>query len=175
MAELHVFGELAYAENFKQATLFCKWSFHAGNGWKLINGNPEGQTQECQNLYTGKPTWSHPIDLHYSTQSIQGAPKLLIQVFCRDNYGRILFIAYGICPVPLTPGFHEVKCHTWKPIGNWQDRLRDRFLGMSLQLKTPNLLTNGTDRFELLTESMGTVHLEFHILTQNFNKFGCFL
>ncbi|XP_008555137.1 tectonic-1 isoform X2 [Microplitis demolitor] len=128
MAELHIFGRIESAENFKKSILFCKWSFHTGSGWKLINGNSEGQTQECRDLYRKKLAWDHPIDLHYTTHTIQGSPKLLLQIFSRDNYGRILFTAYGTCSVPLTPGFHQITCHTWKPIGNWQDRLRDKFL-----------------------------------------------
>ena len=58
-------------------------------------------------------------------------------------------------------------------IGNWKDRLRDKFLGITLQLKSPSVLVNSLDRFELLTESMGTVKIELHILTRNFEKYGC--
>lgn len=59
--------------------------------------------------------------------------------------------------------------------GDWKDRLRDKFLGVVLQLKSPNVLVNTIDRFELLTESMGTVQIDLHILVRNFDKFGCHL
>ncbi|XP_043280758.1 B9 domain-containing protein 2-like [Venturia canescens] len=173
MAELHILGQIVSVEDFKQTSLFCKWSFHAGSGWKLLEGSSEGQTQECSDPYTNKPIWDHPVDLHYSTQTLQGAPKLLLQIFCRDNNNRVLFIGYGVSNVPLSPGAHDIKCHTWKPVGGWQDRLKDRFLGMTLQLKTPSLLANGDDRFELLTESMGIVNVQLHIIARNFTKFGC--
>lgn len=39
MAELHVFGEISDAEDFKQAALFCKWSFHAGNALDFLIEN----------------------------------------------------------------------------------------------------------------------------------------
>ncbi|XP_044009827.1 B9 domain-containing protein 2-like [Aphidius gifuensis] len=175
MAELHVFGEIESAENFGDIALFCKWNFHAGNGWRVIDGNIEGQTQESRDTFTEKPYWSHPIDIHYTTQTIQASPKLLLQVFCRDKYSRILFVAYGVCTVPLSPGQHKIKCYTWKPIGNCLDQLRDRFLGITLQLKSPNLLANGGDRFELLTQSLGTVNIVLHVIAKNFIKFGCLL
>lgn len=167
-----------------------------GSGWKVINGNSEGQTQECCDLYSKEPVWDHPIDLHFSTQTLQGSPKLLLQVFCRDEFNRIVFLSYGTCSVPLKPGVHSIDCHTWKPIGNlklfheklrrlaknlsyitgdWQDQLKDKFLGTTLQLKTPDVLVNTDDRFELLTESMGTVQIEFYVLVRNFDKFGCHL
>lgn len=46
-------------------------------------------------------------------------------------------------------------------------------MGISLQLKSPNILVNSLDRFELLTESMGTIKIELYILTRNFEKYGC--
>ncbi|XP_024942931.1 tectonic-3 [Cephus cinctus] len=128
MAELHIIGQISSAKNFEQPHLFCKWSFHTGGGWKLISGNIEGQTQECCDSYTESPVFDHPLDLHYTTQTLQGSPKLLLQIFCRDNHSRILFVAYGVSTIPLTPGFHSIECYTWKPIGDWQDRLRDKFL-----------------------------------------------
>ncbi|XP_015431801.1 PREDICTED: tectonic-3-like [Dufourea novaeangliae] len=173
MAELHVIGQISSAISFKQSRLLCKWSFHAGNGWKVLNGCEEGQTQESCDLYTNEPVWDHPIDIHYTTQTLQNSPKLLLQIYCRDTHERILFTSYGVCNIPLSPGLHSIECHTWKPIGNWKDRLRDKFLGITLQLKSPNVLVNSLDRFELLTESMGTVKMEIHILTRNFEKYGC--
>ncbi|XP_017765462.1 PREDICTED: tectonic-3-like [Eufriesea mexicana] len=172
MAELHIIGRISSANNFKQSRLLCKWSFHAGNGWKILDGWGEGQTQESCDLYTNEPVWDHPIDLHYTTQTLQNSPKVLLQIFYRDTHGRILFGSYGICNIPLSPGLHFIKCHTWKPIGSWKDRLKDKFLGVTLQLKSPSVLVNSMDRFELLTESMGTVKIELYILTRNFEKYG---
>ncbi|XP_017794479.1 PREDICTED: tectonic-3-like [Habropoda laboriosa] len=170
MAELHIIGRISSAKDFKQPRILCKWSFHAGNGWKVLNGCEEGQTQESCDLYTDEPVWDHPIDLHYTTQTLQNSPKLLLQTFCRDTHGRILFGSYGICNIPLSPGLHCIECHTWKPIGNWKDRLRDKFLGVTLQLKSPSALVNSLDRFQLLTESMGTVKSELYIIS---NIFTC--
>ncbi|XP_076235710.1 tectonic-1 [Calliopsis andreniformis] len=172
MAELHIIGQISSAKDFKESKLLCKWSFHAGNGWKVLNGCEEGQTQEGWDIYTKESIWDHPIDLHYTTQTLQNSPKLLLQIFSRDTYDRILFTSYGICNIPLSPGSHSIECHTWKPIGNWKDRLRDKFLGITLQLKSPSVLVNTMDRFELLTESMGTVKIELHIVTRNFEKYG---
>jgi hypothetical protein len=147
MAELYIIGQISSAKNFKQSHLFCKWNFYVGrknkliyiyiypwneidwfiyllisifvigNGWKVVSGHEEGQTQESCDLYTNNPIWDHPIDLYYTTQTLQNSPKLLLQVFCRDNYGRVLFLSYGVHNIPLSPGSHILECHTWKPIG----------------------------------------------------------
>ncbi|XP_011497165.1 PREDICTED: tectonic-3-like [Ceratosolen solmsi marchali] len=172
MAELHLIGTIASARDFRQSRLFSKWSFSTGNGWKIINGCSEGQTQECCDPYSNEPVWDHPVDLHFTTKTLQGSPKALLQVFCRDDFNKILFVSYGVCSIPLKPGFHSIECHTWKPIGDWQDRLKDKFLGTTLQLKSPDVLVNADDRFELLTESMGIVRIDLHVLAKNFDKFG---
>jgi len=94
-----------------------------GNGWKIISGYEEGQTQESCDFYTNHPVWDHPIDLHYTTQTIQNSPKLLLQVFGRDNYGRIIFLSYGVYNVPVSSGSYVLDCHTWKPIGICTDKI----------------------------------------------------
>ncbi|XP_018377352.1 PREDICTED: tectonic-3-like [Trachymyrmex cornetzi] len=116
MAELHIVGQVSSAKNFKQSNLLCKWNFYVGNGWKIISGHEEGQTQESCDFYTNNPVWDHPVDLHYTTQTIQNSPKLLLQVFGRDNYGRIIFLSYGVYNVPVSSGSYVLDCHTWKPI-----------------------------------------------------------
>lgn len=96
-------------------TFFC--SIFLDSGWKIINGNSEGQTQECCDPYSKVSVWDHPVDLHFATQTLQGCPKILLQVYCRDDFNRILFLSYGVSSIPLKPGFHSILCHTWKPIG----------------------------------------------------------
>lgn len=46
------------------------------------------------------------------------------------------------------------------------------FLGGGPQLKLPDLVYSGTDRYKLHTQTMGTVHLELNIILRNFEKFG---
>ncbi|KAL6252147.1 hypothetical protein P5V15_015126 [Pogonomyrmex californicus] len=171
MAELHIIGQVSSAKNFKPSYLLCKWHVYVGNGWKIISGYERGQTQESCDFYTNNPVWDYPIDLHYTTQTLQNSPKLLLQVFHRDNYRRIIFLSYGVYNVPLSSGSYILDCHTWKPIA--KDRLYDKFLGKSLQLMSPNVLIDTLDRFEITTQSMGTVTLYLDILTKNFDKFGC--
>ena len=57
-------------------------------------------------------------------------------------------------------------------LGDWQDRLKDKFLGTTLQFKSPDVLVNADDRFELLTESMGTIQIDLYRFVRNFDKFG---
>nr|CAD7402746.1 unnamed protein product [Timema cristinae] len=56
--------------------------------------------------------------------------------------------------------------------GSWRDQFTQFFLGGGPQLKDPNLVYSGNDRYRLQTETMGVVHLELGIILRNFQKFG---
>lgn len=72
MAELHVIGQLLGGSSFPESSLFCKWKVVMGGGWRLIEGDQEGQTQVDEPTDGGMAHWSHPIDLHFSTRGLQG-------------------------------------------------------------------------------------------------------
>lgn len=117
-----------------------------GNGWKIISGSEEGQTQESCDFYTNNPVWDHPIDLHYTTQTLQNSPKLLLQVFCRDNHGRLIFLSYGVYNVPLSPGSYILDCHTWKPIGTFVIYIKHNFITKFIIIFSIKLLCRCLER-----------------------------
>ena len=94
MAEVHLIGEILGASDFSQNSLFCKWSIISGGAWKNLQGLGEGQTQVDQPSLGNNPKWSHPIDLHLATKGLQGWPKLHLQVFHQDSFGRYYIIKY---------------------------------------------------------------------------------
>lgn len=172
MAELHIIGQIVGASGFPQNSLFCKWGVHTGGAWRLLSGLKEGQTQ-VDIPQTGEMAyWSHPIDLHYATKGLQGWPKLHLQVWHQDSFGRCQLYGYGFCHVPSSPGHHRVSCATWRPLGSWQEQLAQVFVGGGPQLRNPDLIYNGADRYRLQTEAMGTVELELGVIMRHFDKYG---
>ena len=153
MAELHVLGQLFGATGFDRSHLFCKWAVITGDGWRLLEGVAEGQTQvdspEVRVIFLPGWTsqdndfciWAHPIDMHYASKVIAGWPKLHLQVWSQDNLGRSSFgthlfcfpfnivVGYGFCHIPTAPGTHEVRCATWKPVGSTGEQI----MGMNVQ------------------------------------------
>ena len=91
MAEVHLIGQIqSGAEFYPYQSLFCKWSLHTSGGgaWRLLQGLREGQTQVDNPDAEGTAYWSHPLDVHYATKGLQGWPKLHLQVYHQDAYGR---------------------------------------------------------------------------------------
>lgn len=172
MAELHIIGQIIGASGFPQNSLFCKWGVHTGGAWRLLSGLKEGQTQVDIPQIGEMAYWSHPIDLHYGTKGLQGWPKIHLQVWHHDSFGRCQLYGYGYCHVPSSPGHHRISCVTWRPLGSWQEQLAQMFVGGGPQLRNPDLIYSGADRYRLHTEAMGTVDLELGVIMKNFDKYG---
>lgn len=102
MAEIHIVGEISGGYNFSGHSFFCVFEVVHGVQWRHVEGRPRGSTHVMENHHDGV-VWSFPIDVHYAAQSIQGWPKIAIQVWALDEYGRKDLAGYGTCYVPL-PG-----------------------------------------------------------------------
>lgn len=94
---MHIIGEILGASDFSHSNLFCKYEFLAGhegrevpNGWTQLDGTFSGQTQEslAEGFQNELVVWNHPIDVYYSTTTLSGWPKIVIQVWHEDMYGR---------------------------------------------------------------------------------------
>lgn len=111
--------------------------------------------------------WSHPIDVLYATKGLHGWPSLHFQVWHQDSFGRSEICGYGYCHVPSSPGHHRISCVTWRPLGTWEEQLVQRLIGGGHQLRNPDLIYSGADRYRLNTKAMGTVELELDIIISN--------
>lgn len=62
-----------------------------------------------------KAYFAHPIDIHLATQTIQGWPKIHIEVWHHDDYNRQEIYGYGTVYIPTCPGQHTVSRHLLPP------------------------------------------------------------
>ncbi|MFH4984725.1 hypothetical protein AB6A40_011434 [Gnathostoma spinigerum] len=108
MAEVYVIGEITSGEGFPDCRLSCRWRLSVGGGWKVIEGERSSQTQTDLPDFSDCAQFSHPIDIHLKTKTIQGWPKLHLQVWHCDEFGRSEVYAYGSVFLPGTVGEHEV-------------------------------------------------------------------
>ncbi|XP_041568433.2 B9 domain-containing protein 2 isoform X5 [Taeniopygia guttata] len=170
MAELHLIGQIESGCGFSERRLFCKWGLHAGAGWTLLAGAGAGQTHLDEPQAGEAAQWGHPLDLHLGTRGLQGWPRLLLEVWHVDTWGRRGLAGYGVCAVPSAPGCHRVTVVTWRPRGT----RRQRLLGPGgPELRDPlGTATAATERFRLRTESAGTVRLRLGVVARHMARFG---
>lgn len=177
MAEVHIIGEVREAIDFNDSTLFCKWSFITGSSWKLIQGEIEGQTITSTDILGERVSkFSHPLDVHLATRSVQGWPKLVLQVYSVGSFNSVNPVGYGFVNIPTSPGEHKLIVNTWKlsPPSIWE-KLERAWWGTPGNFTVADncdLIYAGTERYKLDTVSAGKVIVEVFNIFRNFDKYG---
>ncbi|KAI9168161.1 hypothetical protein H9P43_007533 [Blastocladiella emersonii ATCC 22665] len=182
MAELHLIGTLQGAQVREAgqltggAGLACRWTVVSGTQWNTVEGCSTAQTHVDLPADGEWVVWSHPIDLHLATRSVQGWPKLAVELLRQDMFGRYQLIGYGIVSIPMTPGTHQLECPTWRPHGSFMDSLKAHFLGITPGLKSLESLYTAADRYKLTTASTGCdVFVELTVIPRGFSQHGMHL
>ena len=118
---------------------------------------------------------AHPIDVHYAIKGIDGWPRLRLEIYGVDVYGRVELAGYACCIVPTTPGAHELRCSTWRPCGSLREQFATFFLGGGPRLKHKELITAPSDRFRLHTEPAGEVLLKLSVMPKDLERYNVLL
>ena len=95
MAELHVLGEIIGASGVDAAGLSCRWKFVTDTSasdseyWLQLEGEAQGVTQTALISSADElAVWGHPLDVHYSFTALRGWPKLHVELWRQDTFGR---------------------------------------------------------------------------------------
>ena len=115
---------------------------------------------------------SHPIDVHYALKGIDGWPRLRLEVYGVDSYGRVELAGYGCAIIPTSSGCHELTCATWRPCGTLREQFTSFFLGGGPRLKQKEIITAPNDRFRLQTEPAGDILLKLNVMSKDMARYG---
>ena len=69
----------------------------------------EGETFLSQANTSEFVPLEHPFDLNFSTKSVRGWPKLLVEVWEVDMHGRNSIAGYGILGFPFDSGNYKLE------------------------------------------------------------------
>ena len=56
------------------------------------------------------------MDLHYTCEAIRGWPKLIVEVWGEDSFGRNSIAGYGMLTFPLSNGDFKLEIDCWTPL-----------------------------------------------------------
>jgi B9 domain-containing protein 2 len=177
---VHFIGELKGANHLQCPNLSCHYKIvldtHAKKPgcWLKMEGVEDGWTQIC----APEPVvWNHPIDLHYTTSSVETWPTVYLELWTQDENGRNDVAGYGQAQLPASPGEHRVEVVVWRPRGTFLEGLRAFFLGGHPQLVSPISAIVDNNRFhpDFRTETMGTVDLHLTVVTTESESKGILL
>ena len=171
--EVHLVGEVRHGTGFGPGAS-CKWRLDHGKHWGVLEGSVDGHTQTSYGPEGGAAVWNHPLDVHYQTASLQGWPRLVVQIQQLDRLGRVSVVAHGFAHVPCTPGAHRVVLPCWRATGTQEEELRAFFLDEYPVLLDEDLVFHKApaQRHRLVTVPSGTVTVEVSVLLRHFGDYG---
>ncbi|KAL9928352.1 B9 domain-containing protein 2 [Glossina fuscipes] len=173
MAEVYIIGQILKAIDFEAPHIYCKWSLQSGSAWRVIEGDALGQTVIGNNSLENSSDFCHPLDLHLGAASVQGWPKLHVELHAVNVLNKSWPIGYGFAHIPARPGYHRLEIRTWKIAPtSWYDSIREKFGGGGLALCKEDLIYTGIERYKLKTISSGIVIVDINLILYNFAKFG---
>merc|ERR1711934_732516 len=174
MAEVHMIGQLLGATGFAEDQgLYCRWGVDMGDAWRVLEGFIDGRTQIGYPGEGEMSVWEHPIDVHWASASVAGWPRIHVQVWCEDSFGRKELAGYGMGFVPTTPGEHRVEISCWKPVdASFFDSTKASFMGGGPVLVHEAVIHQQEDRFRLVSNAVGTVVLELGLIMKDFEQHG---
>jgi len=166
--DVHIIGEIKGTSGITLPNLSCHFKVlvdTTNDGWIRKEGEDDNYTQICAEELI---TWSHPLDLSFSTTSVEAWPLVYLEVWTQNELKRNDIVGYGICPVPSVPGeYEDLDAVIWRPYGSPCERLRATFLGGWPQLLDPEAVLLGATAagsVDFKTETMGRVHLSLHVM-----------
>jgi len=115
---------------------------------------------------------NHPVDIHYTTKSLQGWPRFVCQVWTLDSFGRASTAGYGFAHLPCIPGVHTVEVACWRPTGTLKEEVEALFLGHTTQLTTDDIVFGSAwdNRWRLVTAPSGSLILDVAVMTRHFTE-----
>ncbi|CAM9485210.1 unnamed protein product, partial [Scytosiphon promiscuus] len=164
---VHVIGEISGALGFPGTRLYASYKIvYDAQHWHLMQGAEKGYTQVDEASGESSAVWNHPIDVHFGTDSLAGWPRIL--VWSVDGCDRSELAGYGMVFVPSSPGSYDLDCVTWRPQGSLVERFSAALLGAAPNLVEVGTAASGADRFELRTETGGTVMYHLEVVVSGF-------
>ncbi|XP_070854914.1 B9 domain-containing protein 2 isoform X2 [Drosophila suzukii] len=160
MADFHIIGQIIKAVHFAEPHLYCKWSLQSGNAWRLVQGEVKGESHVAAHRLQNCADFVQTLDIHLSAGSVQGWPRLLVEVYAIDVLKQSWPVGYGFLHIPSTPGTHRMDISTWKvaPNGLWQS-LRELFGGGGAALSKNDIIYSGVERQNFSEKALSTIDL----------------
>eukprot|EP00792_Barthelona_sp_PAP020_P001714 TRINITY_DN1275_c0_g1_i1.p1 TRINITY_DN1275_c0_g1~~TRINITY_DN1275_c0_g1_i1.p1 ORF type:complete len:202 (+),score=36.24 TRINITY_DN1275_c0_g1_i1:47-607(+) len=158
--------------------LFCRYDFHAGNEWKLLDeGFKGGLSQLSHSSINNKNkqihVWNLPLDASFNSSNIAGWPQIVIAVYGRDWLGRDRIRGYGSLHLPSSPGSHVKEIPLYRPINSsMSSSIRSFFSGQYPEFADPHQPAIPDGHSVVRTESIGNVSITLHVILRNFEECG---
>jgi hypothetical protein len=182
MPQVHFLGEIKSC-SVDISTVSISWAVVPGNfSWFLKQGLNFGESHThviptTYDIPNNKGNiLNYPLDLEYETQSTEGWPFFVCEVWDRKYTGYRSFVGCGSVWLPTSGANTDIEVFLWRPTSSGYERLLD--------LMVPNLpdlvalremVICPYTRSEVSTASVGTLHLNMSVVSSGFTVNGVLL
>ncbi|KAJ3315475.1 Pleiotropic negative transcriptional regulator [Boothiomyces sp. JEL0838] len=160
--------ELSIAKGFQSANIYIHYIIELPKECKNESKISEGYTQTVCSTVDEETVWNFnvPIQISYTTTALE-TPVMYFKVVGIDYMDRQNIQGYGYLEFANRPGKSSFEIHTWKPLSNYQSKMKTYFLGGSPQLQQLEYLTKETkNRYGFQTESSGYFTFQYNCIIQ---------
>jgi len=161
-------------------SLYCRFSLAFGPDWEIIHGVDSGISPIAKRLdgihctdNEGSFVWNLPINISFKSTSGYGWPRINVQLYGHDFFGRDVVKGYGSLLCPTSPGHHIQYIKTYTPASSsrWQ-QFMNWIMGTPPEFYDSRFVAQGSGRNVTKVQADGVVKVMFHVVTKDMTTFG---
>jgi len=173
--QLFIMGRILNASGFDTEELYLKYDIIFGPNFNVLNGITSGETfqsiaYEEDNINV--VNFDQPISLNLSCQSINGWPKIVVEVWSNDKEGKNCIIGYGTGFIPIKSGFSKMAINCWRPSKSITASLEETLLGNNKEFHDKSAVYSTAEKFGVTSISTGQVNIELELIFKDFILHG---
>eukprot|EP01041_Mallomonas_annulata_P002148 gene2148-4179_t len=171
-----VSGQIEKADFGSLEDIYCRYSYFFGPDWMIKTGIQTGISQTSRkstsNIEDGI-VWNFPIDVTFKSTNVFGWPRIALNVYGMDFFGRDVVRGYGSALIPPIAGMHEIDVETYVPMGSSMlNNLISWLMGNPPEFFDSTLVCKGEGREVTRVQSTGYVRLKINVVTKGMQAVG---
>ena len=173
--QIYIMGRILNACGFDSEELYLKYNIIFGPNFNVVNGETSGETfqaiaYEADNINV--VNFDQPLSLNLSCRSINGWPKIFVEVWSNDHEGKNCIVGYGTGFIPVKSGFSKMTINCWRPSDKTSPSFKETFLNNNNEFNDKSAVYSTIDKFGVCSISTGQVNIELEIIFKDFILHG---
>ena len=173
--QIYIMGRILNACGFDSEELYLKYNIIFGPNFNVVNGETSGETFQAiayEEDNINVVNFDQPLSLNLSCRSINGWPKIFVEVWSNDHEGKNCIVGYGTGFIPVKSGFSKMTINCWRPSDKTSPSFKETFLNNNNEFNDKSAVYSTIDKFGVCSISTGQVNIELEIIFKDFILHG---
>ena len=169
--QIYIMGRILNACGFDSEELYLKYNIIFGPNFNVVNGETSGETFQSKAYEEDNinvVNFDQPLSLNLSCRSINGWPKIFVEVWSNDHEGKNCIVGYGTGFIPVKSGFSKMTINCWRPSDNTSPSFKETFLNNNNEFNDKSAVYSTTEKFGVCAISTGQINIELEIIFKDF-------